>query len=479
MILRNIITASSLSLLLAQSAIASDQVLGTSTAYTSPNGVAEACVAITPVPGGSYSNHDSKTEAEYCAIDLYAPSIGLCPKIWSTSPGMVVYDLSSGRYANDPASFMHRACSDGKGAEDVTGGKLVKYKPTMNAEGTSGTFSASSLLYYHLSRYLDTTVTVPVAVWRSMDRQAHLDLVANSGLALSSSARMNHAGWTALANADRNPSSYSPMDELFTADRSAIYGVFVNSPGHRYSSEINGTRASGWGKGQNRDFQKTVPFMALRSEEALIAAIASGLHEGQKDPKIRHDTQGDTSDIQIAFWMRELSEIVVMDYIFSQQDRIGNIDFTPYWVWVEDGEIKSMKVHKHAPDGRPKGVPESAILLKRTQLNDNDAGGRVAYANFTKSTEMLEKLRHFNGDVYTKLLAMNADFAAKGALYSYFSTSFGLSDRQMTQMVKNTTLAVGILQNTCEQGNLTFDLEPEELLVSGSVTPKTVACSGG
>ena len=31
------------------------------------------------------------------------------------------------------------------------------------------------------------------------------------------------------------------------------------------------------------------------------------------------------------FWMTELSEICLLDYIFSQQDRPGNIDYR--WVW--------------------------------------------------------------------------------------------------------------------------------------------------
>jgi hypothetical protein len=35
------------------------------------------------------------------------------------------------------------------------------------------------------------------------------------------------------------------------------------------------------------------------------------------------------------------------------------------------------------------------VRLKRTHLNDNDAGARVEYANFAKSTGMLDDLHHF------------------------------------------------------------------------------------
>ena len=108
----------------------------------------------------------------------------------------------------------------------------------------------------------------------------------------------------------------------------------LNSPGHRYGSEINGTRKSGWGKGQNRDFQETPAFLALRSSKPLSEAIVEGLEKGRKDRQINKDLGPDVSDRQMAFWMQELTEIVLLDFIFSQQDRVGNIDFTPYWYWV-------------------------------------------------------------------------------------------------------------------------------------------------
>ena len=50
---------------------ASDEVMGFQTNFTSPNGLIERCVRITPVPGGTYSDGDLEDAAEYCSIDLY------------------------------------------------------------------------------------------------------------------------------------------------------------------------------------------------------------------------------------------------------------------------------------------------------------------------------------------------------------------------------------------------------------------------
>jgi hypothetical protein len=450
-------------------AAASDAVIGEVTTFTSPHGVVERCVRIAPMPGAHYSHGDLKDEQAYCDIDLYAADVALCPKTWSTSPDMMVYDIAEGPYANDRRGFERNACPEGKAAKDLAADDLAKFKPTVNAQGTSGTFSASSLLYYHVSRYLEADVGVPVAVWRSMDRAMHLSEVARPGLALSGhshSSGMNHTGWQVLVSADKNPGSYSPTDDLFTADRSSIYGVLLSSPGSRYGSEVNGTRKSGWGAGQNRDFQETAPFLALRSSRPIAEAIAEGVAQAVRDPQIRRDMGEDVDARQVAYWMTDVANIVLLDYIFSQQDRIGNIDYRLYWMWVEDGEVKHKRAEHH---GKAEPAPDpSAIRIKRTRLNDNDAGGRVQYANFAKTTQMLEKLRHFPATTYTKLMALHA----------YLRDSFGLSDREFAQIVNNTALAVGILSDSCARGDLIFDLEPEEFLATETVAPRSVDCAG-
>ena len=469
-----------LALILAAAPVtASDLVRGVENVHQSPNGLAERCVRIAPVPGGTYDKDDIAQEETYCAIDLYAPNVAMCPKTWSTSPGTMIYEISDGPYAGNRAEFERNACKEGKSANRLASETLAKFKPTMNAKGTSGTFSASPLLYYHFSRYFDATVKVPVTVWRSIDAQAHMDDVARAGLTLSSGShggRMNHAGWEALVAAEKNPASYQPTDDLFTSDRKQIYGALTSSPGHRYGSEINGTRVSGWGKGQNQDFQKTPAFLALRSDKPLAEAIEHGLTEGRKDRQISKDLGSSVPPRQMAFWMTELTEIVLLDFIFSQQDRVGNIDFTPYYYWLEDGKLKHKKARHHEPgDG---SVPADAILLRRTNLNDNDAGGRVQYANFAKSTQMLEKLRHMNAGTYEKLMALDGDLQGGGQISLWLTTSFGLSEREVAQIVVNTGLAAGLLRDSCAKGLLTFDLEPREFFETGTVVARKVSCDG-
>ncbi len=472
-----ILIATTIAAFLICPAWANDGVQGEEVLFTSPNKVTERCVRIAPMPGAEYSDDDLKAEAEFCAIDLYAPTVALCPKTWSTSPGMIVHDISEGPYVGDRRAFETRACPEGKDAKGLGGGELAKFKPTMNARGTSGTFSASPLLYYHLSRYLRADIGIPPAVWRSMDRELHLTEVARPGVAISGhshSSDMNRAGWQVLVEADQKPDSYSPTDDLFTTDRSALYGVMLRAKGSRYNSELNGTRASGWGEGQNYDFQGTAPFLALRSQKPLAEAVIEGVAEALKDPQIRRDMGDSVDPRQIVSWMTDLTSIVLLDFILSQQDRVGNIDYVEHWYWVENGALKSRKAVAHGDETAP--LPEGAVKLKRTHLNDNDAGARVEYANFAKSTGMLDDLHHFPAATWRQLMALEADLKAEGPLHSYLKSAFGLSERQFAQLVKNTLLAAATLRMQCQAGAIQFDLDPETFLLTGTASPETIDC---
>ena len=447
--------------------------------FTSPNGVTESCIAIEQMPGGKYKKKDLEKEALFCKIDMYDGAIAVCPKSWSTSAGTMIYG-TEGTGETQAQYEASAKCGQKDGHEN----KIAKFKSTMNASGTSGTFAPSSLLYYHFSRYLNAEVTVPVAVYRTFDRLAHLKRVSSKG---KGNSRMNIAAWEIMRTVEKNPAAYSPTDELFTPDRKQIFGVILKDKGERYGAEFNGTRASGWGVGQNNDFQKTPGFMALRSESALEKAVVEGVAASKKDPLIvKALGSGPLPAVQVVYWMRELTEITIMDYIFSQQDRVGNIDYEWKWVYVDGGEVKDKDVKGPAKDFPrtkmsqipvpPELAPFKPILVQRSSIGDNDAGGRVQYANFTKKTEMIQKIRHIAGDTYRRLIHLAADLRSKGELYQHIAKNFTLSPKQIDQIVVNTQEVASILKKTCEARKLRFDLNPEAMLL-GQNTEESVDCS--
>ena len=171
--------------------------------------------------------------------------------------------------------------------------------------------------------------------------------------------------------------------------------------------------------------------------------------------------RGGVSEIQMVFWMRELTEITLLDFIFSQQDRVGNIDYQAFWTWWDGTAVQ----HRLARSAEPPAdlAAQKPVRLRRTWLNDNDAGGRVEYANFAKSTGMLEKLHHYPADLYRRLMALDRDLSASGPIHQHLQNDYILSAAQLGQIVKNVAKAAQLLRGQCEAGALQFDLDPEAL----------------
>ena len=462
---------------LSGAAAGTDKVAGDRHTFASPNGVTETCVALANMPGGIYSADDRAQEKALCALDIYDRHVALCPKLKSTSPGTFVYELRKGPFAGNQQDFEAKVCPRGNIVVPEADGPPAGFKVTMNAKGTSGTFATASLLYYHLARYLDASVRVPVSVYRSIDRKAHDQRVTQRGLALSAGKKplaMNHAAWQALDAVERNPAAYPETDELFTADRTRVQGVLQHVRGKRYGPELNGMRKSGWGEGQNRDFQETAPFLALRSEKPLAGAIAEGLAQARRDPALKKAMQDGVTKEQMAYWMQDLTEITLLDYIFGQQDRVGNIDYVAYWHWAEGDQVRLAEAEGASTPAAAGG--HSPQLIRRSWLNDNDAGGKVKYANFTKKTGMLEKIRHYDPKTYRQLVTLDEDLAAKGKLYAYLRDTFGLTEVQLEHIVTGTHEAAAILRATCKAGKLRFDLDPDAFLASGKAVAQKIDC---
>ena len=428
------------------------------------------------------SKKDIEDENEYCAMDFYTtPTIALCPKTWSTSPGTMIYDISeSGLTQSDYEA--QKACGGSKSGHDT----ITKYKQSMNQSGTSGTYSPSSLLYYHLSRFFDTTVEVPIAVYRTMDRQTHFDRVTRKAHEdRMGKGEMIRKGWEWLYRSEKDPDVYQPTSDLFTDDLSQIYGSLVHGGGERYGAEINGLRTSN----QYRQFQETPAYYALRENADLSVAIQKGLEKAQKTSAMKKALGPAPSEFQMAVWMKELSEIVVLDYIFSQQDRVGNIDYKWYVYWVDgEGKAQSKKWEPESDNtdisrenmanlDYPKqmdGFPTQ--FVQRTRINDNDAGGRYAYANRAKSNNMLVGFYHFSPEVYEKLKLLEADLKAQGEIYKYISSEFKLSSKDISKIVTNTTEALDILKTQCKSGKMRFDLYGPKKILEGKNAPVALGC---
>jgi hypothetical protein len=444
--------------------------------FAAPDGVREICVPGVRIPGGAYSASDEQQERRFCSADFRSPHVALCPKMWSTSPATIVYDISGGKFPGDPAQFESKSCPRGGPARRDASAELAIYKMSVNAPDTSGTFSPASLLYYHLSRYFDTELNVPVSVLRTVGKGTLLRRVIEPGVRYTANKpqlRMLHAGFRHMEDAAANPSAPG-AGEMLTPDGRQFFGIMILESGNRYGPEMNGTRNASWGAGQNRMFQKTAPFLALRQAAPLPEAIREGVRLARLDPAMSRSLGASASAPQMAFWMRELTELVLLDFILGQQDRIGNIDFVEHWYWVRDGRTE----HRPAAGGTPPAdiSPLNPVRIKRTWLNDNDAGARASYSDFAQQTHMLDSVAHFGAATYGRLLRLRDDLESSGEIYQHLSAGYHLDQTELGLIVKCTRAAADVLQKACREKRLRFDLEPGAFLLHGAVEEASVDC---
>jgi len=430
-----------------------------------------ACITLPLLPGTPDQPVRVKASEAFCAIDFDSNSTAICPKNWSTSAAALVYDLGGTQWEDRRAEFEREVCQQGTHARDAAGSELAVFKHSMNFRDTSGTYAPAILLYDHLSRWLDTTVQVPAAAELRFDSDWYNSRVVRPGLALASehsSRKMLLAAWQHLATTLDDPGRRDGREFLLN-DGGTVWGAALLFAGRRYGPEINGTRESGWGSGQNYDFQHTAPFFALRSDKDLGGAIKEGIHSARTDPAMAQALPANINTVQVGWWMLELLDIVVLDFLLGQQDRIGNIDYQWRWVWLEAGEPRSVSALDDSPPA------ENAVRLRTTRLNDNDAGIRNSYANYARKTGMITGLRRFNPDLYGRLKALAADMAAQGPVYRAIAKNYHLTSREIAAIASRVAELDQTITADCKAGKYRFDLTPSVIL-DRARPPADVAC---
>lgn len=408
--------------------------------------------------------------ATLCDIDFASNSTALCAKTWSTSPAALIYDLQTTPWQGKYNEFEAQICANGKSAVKQAAGQLAVFKYSTNGSDTSATYAPSALLYDHLSRWLGVRVMVPETVVQSFPIDWYHERVVSKGLELTSkhrSQKMVHAAWILVDDVLTDPAAHPLAAEMLIDNDSRLWGVNARFTGRRYGPEVNGTRASGWGKGQNRDFQQTAPFRALRSELPIDAAAKAAIEDTREDPAMSEALAAGTDPLQVQWWAAEILEIVLLDYLLGQQDRIGNIDYQWRWLWIDSGELQSEPYSKKSSPPAP-----DAKRMRISWLNDNDAGVRSSYTNYAKLTGMLENLRHFDAALFSRLGELAADFRDQGPVYQAIESNYYLTSREFERIAKRVAEAYREVAQACKAGLLTFDLDRIDILAGTSAAVK-------
>ena len=396
--------------------------------HTAPNGTVEVAIRPAAFPGHPeiYGKKDIEKEKEMAAFDFYHGKtkdgwdIVAIPKTYSTSPGLNIHaaQLPAGTsrlgYAS---SHTGRAHSDGDKV-------VAKFKQTIP---THFTYSPSILGYYHLSRFLDAGHVEP-AIIRTMDVQAHKPL-ADIGKAKAVGSN-NRQQWTELRALDDSHSNRT----LYTKDGKQLYGSLQGNPGgevqYPHLSDLGGVGAFAG----SSEFGKVASSNSLK----LTYKDASG--------KLIQ------SAVQQLVQVRDLADMVLLDFIMSQADRFsGNMHSEKVYLWIENGAVRqaTKKSNPVRAAEQLKQIPPDAVLVNRLIMKDNDAG--LISGNSAKAGHLLERISHISPKTYSRLLDLQKELQ-KPEVAQWYQTDLLFTPANFKTVKDNVDQAVSILSGRKDHG---------------------------
>jgi hypothetical protein len=396
--------------------------------HVAPNGTVESAIRSLPFPGHReiYSKKDVEKEKELAEIDFYngktkeGLDIVLIPKTYSTSPGINLHAV------NLPAGLSRLSYAEAHTAKSHSSNDkiIAKYKQTIP---THFTYSPSILGYYHLSRFLDTGHVEP-AIVRTMDVAAHKPL-ADLGKAKAIGSN-NRKQWTELRALDDTHSNPA----LYTEDGKQLCGALQANPtgeqSYPHLSDLGGAAA----------FSASAEFGKVTNSTPL-----------KLDYK---DANGKLNQaaVQQIVQIKDLSDMVLMDFIMSQADRFsGNMHSQKIYLWIENGVLKrkAQKSDSEKAAEQLKEIPPEAVLINRMILKDNDAG--LISGNSAKSYHLLEKISHMDPKTYNGLLDLQTELQ-KPEVAQWYQTELLFKATDFNTMKNNVDQAVAILTARKDKG---------------------------
>ncbi|MNK19530.1 hypothetical protein D3C87_377520 [compost metagenome] len=404
--------------------------------YRSPQGLSEICVISKKWPGGLYSGSDLEKENELCSYNFYS-NVGICPKYNSTNPGVLILFPNS-KYSKEAIDASD--CN-----VDIMGVKTeAKFKQSVTCS-----YTPSILSYYHLSRILGGAGRVPPAAIRTIDMNTHAQLTTKALKKLKSSAEIIALGWRQLAKVHQNPRQY-PL--LVDSSLSQMFGALSDN----VKKEEHYTEVSGRGtyEGRYSRFLKQKSFLKVSSSKSVRQIVGSA-----DFAKVAQDVTQ----------MKDVADMVLLDTLLNQQDRIGNIHYKFYWYSINPStaridrnksDAKWVKNKLMVPPEETKSMAgRKAALVKEMVLKDNDCG--VIKDNMMRKISALEKVRHFSYQTYRLFMNFERTLGTVEAR-NYFMTELLFSDKDYMTLRANAQKAREILRGRCQAKQLLFDLDLEK-----------------
>jgi hypothetical protein len=396
----------------------------------------EICVIPKHLPFAKYRGKDGARdiadEQKLASYDFYKAGtaesgvIAPLPKLTSTSAAVDVFELPAG--TSRPQDLTASYCS----GLEKSGKCVAKFKQTDNQFTTTGT--AAILAYYHVARALGDICEIKPAVLRTMDIEQHKKIVR---LASDLGAHGTVAkSWGLFNQYYANPKGSSVAGTLFTSDFAQIYGALLeNTVGEENYSEW---LSAGSNLSATRAFQ--------RMADSRLAASILGSNAFSQ------------ANVQALVAMRDMSEMILLDYLLAQSDRLtgGNISDYAFAYYLDGGKVKSVKASKASEI--PAGTPQ--VTVKKLTIKDTDAG--LLNSNVFEQKGYLSQIHHMHPDTYAGLQTLAQKWNDDPTVKQFFHRECTLSSSQTARFEKYLLNAATTLRSRKESGTLHLDLDLDD-----------------
>lgn len=399
----------------------------------------EICVIPKKFPGGDYDKDDRDDEQDLCAMDFRSSKYAICPKLGSTNPALEVYDMPSGM---SKSAFESSECPK----RDRSGSKLAKYKMSVTCS-----YTGSILAYYHMSRLLGMG-HIPPAVIRTFDLEDHKKF-AKKGVQYSAGKGYIHKTWTELETLLGKADKF-----ILTNDKKQTFGALsVNPTGERRHPLFNVKPYSSF---------VAKPWVKKVMNQASVRETLTNAFFASQGIKVDETENGQFTRATYGLGvMRDISDMILIDYIMGQQDRLGNIHAKDYYYYkTSSGKVKRKKASKVA-NPSTLGQVYSTVSVPRLLLKDNDCGVRRE-SNLFRNNKALQNVRHMAPKTYKRFMWVANNWSSIRSFLKTESTmaTSNIFGENLKHVGDNISEARSILYNNCKSGKLLLDLDVEDHL---------------
>src|SRR5213596_3082403 len=376
-----------------------------------------------------FTKHDNNEIDKLDSLDFFASSgpqsVGVVPKLHNTSAGIKIYELPPplSKEKFEKTEGPYRPGITKKYSNKRSGKKVAKFKV--------GTMAESGLACFHMSRLLGHLVEVPPATYRTMDIQEFQKVCDQARTTGHPSCTEAWANLRAMAK--------SGSSKIVLGGGKLVFGSLAQNP-----------------RGENSSPEDYWTVNSIRGH-SFYKVLSS------KSPVANTLNLNDTKCLQDLALAQDMTRGVILDSIFRQVDRLGNISIAQLQHYVTTkGKVKW---DDKRSDMDKADAVSPIFTLKRIMYKDNDDGMNWGM-NSVSVTPILNETHHIDQTIYNRLqwlagLMQGSEPGSDAKIKNYFVNAAHISGGNYDKLRASLIKQAASLKSRVESKDIQIDLDFE------------------